>query len=147
MKKPIRVLNDAAVQGMGVIEGRGIEFVMTLGTGVGTAVYCDGHVVPLEMGHHPWHRDRCYEDLLSDKALRRAGKRKWRLRVAEAVTTLRSAFNWRRLYIGGGNSRLLEGMSLGDDVALVRNVAGLLGGIRLWDDRRTMRPRALRGRR
>lgn len=133
-RKPVRVMNDAAVQGLGVIEGRGIEFVMTLGTGVGSAVYSDGHVVPLEMGHHPWHRERVYEDLLSDKALRRAGKRKWRLRVIEAVKTLRQAFNWRRLYIGGGNARLLEGIPLGDDVVVVRNVAGLLGGIRLWDN-------------
>jgi polyphosphate glucokinase len=132
LRKPVRVLNDAAVQGMGVIEGRGVEFVMTLGTGLGTAVYSDGAVVPLEMGHHPWMRGKVYEDLLSDKALERVGKKKWRARVLEAIGTLRAAFNWRRLYIGGGNARLLEGENLGDDVEVVRNVAGLLGGIRLW---------------
>lgn len=132
LRKPVRVMNDAAVQGMGVIEGRGVEFVMTLGTGLGTAVYSDGAVVPLEMGHHPWIGGKVYEDLLSDKALERVGKRKWRARVLEAIGTLRAAFNWRRLYVGGGNARLLEGESLGDDVEVVRNVAGLLGGIRLW---------------
>jgi polyphosphate glucokinase len=130
--KPVRVLNDAAIQGLGVIEGKGVELVATLGTGFGSAVYSDGRPVPLELAHHPWKKGKTYEDLLGNAARKAAGKKKWNKRVRQAIAQLDATFNYRKLYIGGGNAKHLDKEGLPENVVLVENVAGLLGGIRLW---------------
>src|SRR2546425_10303233 len=79
---PVRVANDADVQGYGVISGEGVELVITLGTGFGSGLFVDGKLVPnLEIGHHPFQKGKTYEDLLSDAALKKVGKRKWNKRV------------------------------------------------------------------
>jgi polyphosphate glucokinase len=132
--KPTRALNDAGVQGFGVIEGKGTEVCITLGTGFGFALYSGGRYVPnLEMGHHPFHKGKSYEDFLDDATLEKIGKKKWNKRVRLAIAQLEPIFNYRVLYVGGGNARKLEG-KLPANVRVVENVAGLLGGVRLWHD-------------
>lgn len=145
--RPTRVANDADVQGMAVIEGVGVELVITLGTGVGSALFLDGRLVPnLEFGHHPFRSGRTYEQLLGDRALKRIGKRAWNRRLRVAIETLRQAFNCRRLYLGGGNARLVA-KPLPPGVRTVKNIAGVLGTLRLWspprDTRANRRPARL----
>jgi polyphosphate glucokinase len=132
--KPTRVLNDADLQGYGVIEGVGLEMVLTLGTGVGSALFLDGHLMPnLELGHHPFQKDKTYEQRLSDEELKEHGKQKWSKRVGEMITILSAIFNYDHLHIGGGNAQHIK-VSLPDNVTLFDNVDGMTGGIRLWDD-------------
>lgn len=130
--KPARALNDAELQGYGVIAGTGVEMVLTLGTGLGTGLYVDGRLVPnLELAHHPLKGDRTYEDLVSDAELARVGKKKWRKRVDRIIETLERIFNYDTLHIGGGNAKKLKG-PFPDNVRLFENVEGMTGGIRLW---------------
>jgi len=131
---PARALNDADLQGYGVIEGKGVEMVLTLGTGVGAALFLNGHLVPnLELGHHPFQKDKTYEERLSDAEFKEHGKQKWSKRVGEMVTLLSAIFNYDRLHIGGGNAEHIK-VDLPDNVSLFDNVDGMTGGIRLWDD-------------
>jgi polyphosphate glucokinase len=126
------VLNDAGVQGHGAIRGRGVEVCVTLGTGFGFALFVDGHYVPnVELGHHPFRKGRTYEDLLGDRALRREGKRRWNRNLARAIDLLDRTFNFRTLYLGGGNARMVT-LRLPPNVKTVDNVAGLVGGVRAW---------------
>lgn len=135
LKRPARVLNDAGVQGYGVIEGRGVEMVLTLGTGMGCALYVDGRYVPnLELAHHPFDGKRTYEEYVGGKALDKVGKKKWNKRVAEVLAQIDPIWNPRRIYVGGGNAKHLR-LDLPPHVRVTDNVAGLLGGIRLWDER------------
>lgn len=130
--KPARVANDADIQGLGVIEGRGVEMALTLGTGMGSSLFVDGRLVPnLEFGHHPFKKGATYEDLIGDAALKQHGPKRWNRRVAEAIETLDYVFNFRMLYLGGGNARKID-FELPPNVKRVPNVAGLLGGIALW---------------
>lgn len=136
-RMPTRVINDADLQGYGVIEGKGVELVLTLGTGLGTGLYVDGHLVPnLELAHHPLRNKKTYEDLVSDAELKHIGEGKWRQRVALIIETLGPIFNYDILHIGGGNASRLE-EPLPENVRLFENVAGLAGGIRLWQDEST----------
>jgi polyphosphate glucokinase len=131
--KPVRVCNDADVQGFGAIEGKGVELVLTLGTGVGSALFLNGRLVPnLELGHHIFRGKKSYEDCLGKAALEEVGKKKWRKRVRRAVKALDPIFNYRVLYLGGGNTKLLDPAELPSNVKTVDNLAGLLGGIALW---------------
>ncbi len=130
--RPARVLNDAAVQGLGVIEGLGFEVVITLGTGLGCAVYVDGHAAGLELAHHPFRKGETYEECLGNAARKSAGNKRWNKQVRRAIAQIEALFNYRKLYIGGGNTKHLETSELPANVAVVDNVAGLLGGIRLW---------------
>jgi polyphosphate glucokinase len=131
---PTRVLNDADLQGYGVIEGSGVEMVLTLGTGVGSALFVDGRLVPnLELGHHPFQKDKTYEERLSDAELKEHGKQKWSKRVGEMIEVLSAIFNYDRLHIGGGNAEHIK-VDLPDNVSIFDNVDGMTGGIRLWDD-------------
>jgi polyphosphate glucokinase len=131
--RPTRVLNDAGVQGHGVVQGRGVEVCVTLGTGFGFSLFVNGHYVPnVEFGHHPFRKGRTYEELLGDAALKRRGKRKWNATLKAAVAQLQDTFNFRLLYLGGGNARKVE-FKLPPNVKLIDNVAGLLGGVKLWE--------------
>ena len=131
---PVRVINDADLQGYGVIDGRGVELVLTLGTGLGAALYVDGRLVPnLEMAHHPLIEGRTYEDLTSDRELDRIGKKRWRKRVKLVIETLQPVFNYDLLHIGGGNAALLK-EPLPEKVRVFANTEGMTGGIRLWND-------------
>jgi len=134
LKRPTRVLNDAGVQGFGVIEGKGLEMVLTLGTGMGCALYIDGKYVPnLELAHHPFTDGKTYEDYVGGRALDKVGKKKWNKRVEEVLAQIDPIWNPRRIYIGGGNAKHLR-LNLPPHVRVTDNVAGLLGGIRLWDE-------------
>ena len=130
--KPTRVLNDAGVQGFGVIEGKGVEMVLTLGTGMGCAVYIDGRYVPnLELAHHPLRKGMTYEEYIDNAALERIGKKKWNRRVRRVIEQVLPIWNPTRLYLGGGNAKHYK-LDLPDNVEIIENVAGLLGGIKLW---------------
>jgi len=132
--KPTRVLNDAELQGYGVITGEGVELVLTFGTGLGSALYVNGTLVPnLEMGHHPLRKGKSYEDLVRDDEYKRIGKKRWRKRAALVLETLGPIFNFDRLYIGGGNAKRIED-PLPDGVHRFDNVEGMEGGVALWND-------------
>lgn len=133
--RPVKVLNDAGVQGYGVIEGHGVEMVLTLGTGMGCALYLDGDYVPnLELAHHPFRGRKTYEDYIGAKAMKRVGKRRWNKRVAKVIAQVLPVWNPRRLYLGGGNAKHLT-LELPANVTLISNLAGLMGGIALWHDK------------
>jgi polyphosphate glucokinase len=132
--KPVRVANDADVQGLGVVAGKGVELVITLGTGFGSALFIDGQLVPnLEMGHHAFRRNKTYDEMLCNEALEKSGPEKWNKRLLRAIQTLDCLFNYDRLYLGGGNPKHIT-VPLPSNVKVVSNVAGLLGGIALWRD-------------
>jgi len=138
--RPVRVCNDAGVQGYGVIAGQGVEMVLTLGTGLGCAVYCDGAYVPnLELAHHPFRNGKTYEEYVGAKALERVGKKKWNRRVAKVIAQIQPVWNPRHLYLGCGNAKHLT-IELPDNVTITSNVAGLMGGIVLWHDRAAVVP-------
>jgi len=131
-KKPVRVANDAAVQGFGAIHGKGVELVITLGTGFGSSLFVDGHLVPgLELAHHPWQKKKTYEDFLGKKALEKFGRRRWNRLLEKAIVQLEALFNYDHLYIGGGNAVRVD-FALPKHVTRVPNEDGLLGGVALW---------------
>lgn len=133
--KPARVANDADVQGFAVIRGRGVEMVLTFGTGMGAAVYLDGRLVPnLELGHHPFRKGRSYEEYVGADELARIGKKKWNKRVCAVIDTVLRIWNPTRLYLGGGNAKHLR-CELPPGVEIVSNVAGLVGCLALWTER------------
>ena len=130
---PVRVANDADIQGLEVVSGSGVEFVVTLGTGVGTALLVDGNLAPhLELAHHPFRKGETYDEQLGNAAFRKIGARKWRKRVVEAIANFHMLVNYDRLYVGGGNAKVLKG-HVDPSVTIVGNIAGILGGIKLWD--------------
>jgi polyphosphate glucokinase len=132
--KPVRVANDADVQGLGSISGKGVELVITLGTGFGSALFLNGKLVPnLEMGHHPFRKGETYEEQLGRAALDKAGQQKWNNRLEKAIACLEHLFNYDYLYIGGGETKKIT-IQLPPNVKIVPNVSGLLGGIALWRD-------------
>lgn len=133
--KPVRAANDADVQGFGAIHGEGLEMVLTLGTGLGSAQFIDGILVPnLELAHHPFSENRTYEQWLGQKSLDALGDEGWKAKLYEAIDLIRRIFNFNMLYLGGGNARKLDQSELPPDVRIVPNIAGLLGGIALWSD-------------
>ncbi len=130
---PTKVANDADVQGAAVISGRGLELVVTLGTGVGTGLFMNGTLAPhLELGHHPFQKDRSYDERLGEAARQAVGPKRWNRRVKAAVATLDALLFFDHVYIGGGNSHRVKA-DLGPKATIVDNSAGLLGGIRLWE--------------
>jgi polyphosphate glucokinase len=136
LRKPVRVANDADIQGLGAISGQGVELVITLGTGFGSALFVDGRLVPnLEIGHHPFRKRQTYEEQLGQAAFDEVGQEKWNNRLAKAISSLQSLFNYDHLYIGGGNTKKIT-LDLPANAKIVPNVTGLLGGIALWQDKR-----------
>src|SRR5580692_4173887 len=134
LKKPVRVMNDADVQGYGAIEGKGVEMVLTLGTGAGTSLFDNGRILPhFELAHHPLHGNKTYDEYLGNAALEARGKKKWSKRVAHTIEVLRTVVNFDHLYLGGGNAKKIQ-FELPSDISVVPNSDGLTGGIRLWHD-------------
>jgi polyphosphate glucokinase len=132
--KPARLLNDAEVQGLGIVAGRGLEVVLTLGTGVGSAVFSDGRLAPhLELAHHPIHNGKTYNDYVGNDARLAVSARKWNRRVLKMIGIVHSLLHYDRLYIGGGNAANIVA-NLPDNVRVASNDAGLTGGIRLWEE-------------
>jgi polyphosphate glucokinase len=133
-RRPVRVMNDAAIQGFGAIHGRGVELVITLGTGFGSSLYTNGRLTPgLELAHHPWRKGKTYEEFLGKKGLAKAGRKRWNKLIEKAIAQLESTFNYDHLYIGGGNAVKID-FSLPKNVTRVPNDDGLLGGVALWRD-------------
>jgi polyphosphate glucokinase len=135
--KPTKVANDADVQGAAVVKGGGLEVVITLGTGFGTAVFMDGNLMPhLEVAHQPFRKNQTYNDQLGEAARKKIGDHHWNKRVRAAITCLNGLFFFDHLYIGGGNGSRVDRDELGDlleKITVVDNTAGILGGIKLWD--------------
>lgn len=131
--KPAKVVNDADMQGAAVVTGKGLELVVTLGTGVGTALFYEGTLCPhMEFAHHPLQKDQTYNQRLGDAALERIGPKKWNRRVEKAITTLYNLFIYDHLFIGGGNAKRLA-FTLPANASVIDNKAGILGGIKLWE--------------
>jgi polyphosphate glucokinase len=130
---PARVLNDAAVQGLGVVEGHGLECVLTLGTGVGCALFRNHRLLlHLELGQHRARRGKTYDQYIGQAALAKKGTQRWNRRVRRAIDTVTSLTSCDVLYIGGGNARKIA-FEVPSHVRIVSNTAGLTGGLRLWE--------------
>jgi polyphosphate glucokinase len=130
---PARVENDATVQGLGVIAGRGLECAITLGTGMGFALFQDGRPAPhLELSQHPVRGRRTYDRYIGNAALHAVGRKRWNRRVQRAIDCISTLTGFDTLYIGGGNSKYVQ-LDLPATVQIVSNAAGITGGIRLWD--------------
>jgi polyphosphate glucokinase len=131
---PARLINDAEMQGLAVIHHKGLELVLTLGTGAGTGLFRDGEIMPhMELAHHPIHEDMTYNDYIGDAALQKHGKKRWNKRVLATIGILQSLLHYDHLYIGGGNSARVT-LKLPSNVTLVSNDAGLEGGAALWGE-------------
>ena len=131
--KPVRVINDADLQGLDVMTGRGVEVVVTLGTGFGTAVFDHGRLsAHLELSQHPFRHDETYDEQLGDAARKQVGNKTWNRRVARAIATLDTLLVFDHLYLGGGNVRHLK-LTLPANVTVIDPNAGILGGLRLWE--------------
>lgn len=130
---PTKVVNDADMQGCAVAQGEGFEFVMTLGTGVGTALFSDGKLLDhLELSHGPFKKSTF--DLVLGNAGRKAiGKKKWRKLVLEAIFWFDEMLFFDTIYIGGGNAKHLDASTLPPKAQVVPNSAGITGGVRVWD--------------
>ncbi len=133
--KPVRVCNDAAVQGYAAVKGEGVELILTLGTGLGSALFTGGRLCPgLELAHHPWRKKgKEYEDYVGKRGYEKYGEAKWNYLVEKAIEQTAKLFNWDALYLGGGNSKKIT-FKLPDNVKIVSNEDGLLGGVKLWRD-------------
>ena len=134
---PTLVLNDAEVHGAGIITGSGYEVVITLGTGLGFAIFYGGKLTPhFEFSHATVRRGTTYDTWIGELERKRLGNVFWSRRIKQLVEELRPVFKWDRLYIGGGNARLIRPndlMKMGDDVVIVPNTAGVAGGVRAWN--------------
>jgi len=130
---PTRVANDADIQGAAVVSGEGFEFVLTLGTGAGTALFDEGRLLShLELGHAPFREGMTFEEAIGDHGLTRFGEVAWRGHVRAAIGAYDQFLFFDRIYVGGGNARLLQPGDLGPKGSIVSNRAGLSGGVRLW---------------
>ncbi len=130
--KPVKLLNDADVQGLAVIKGKGLELVCTLGTGFGTAWFRDGILMPhMDLAHLTLQKKNDFDVLVGDKTRRKIGDRRWNRRVKKLITVLDTVFNYDHLYLGGGNSRCVD-FKLPRNVTIVDNDAGMEGGAFAW---------------
>jgi polyphosphate glucokinase len=128
--RPVKILNDAAMQALGIYKGGRMLF-LGLGTGLGSAMIVDGILEPMEVAHLPYKKGRTFEDYLGLRGLKRLGKRRWRRHVAKVVEELKNALEAEFVVLGGGNAKLLKklppGARLGD------NSTAFTGGFRLWE--------------
>jgi polyphosphate glucokinase len=128
--RPVRIINDAAMQALGSYEGGKLLF-LGLGTGLGSAIVVRGVVEPMELAHLPY-RKGTFEDYVGLRGLKRLGKKKWRQHVADVVEKLREALQPDYIVLGGGNAKKLK--DLPPDCRLGNNANSFLGGFKLWDD-------------
>ena len=134
LERPVRALNDVDMQGLGVVRGEGVELVLTLGTGMGAALFTDGSLVPnLELGHHPLRDGQTYEDLVRDSELKRVGPAEWTERVVHALEQIEPIFNYDLLHLGGGNVQNLQ-CELPENVRAFTLAEAMRGALKVWDD-------------
>jgi polyphosphate glucokinase len=132
--KPVRVANDADVQGCAVVAGKGMELVITLGTGVGCAVFFDGVLLPhMELSHGRFGDGLSIEVACGEFERNKVGKHDWRKRVLDALDTFEEMVLPDHTFIGGGNAKKLDPDTIGANRTIVPNASGLLGGIKLWE--------------
>lgn len=130
--KPVKLLNDADVQGLAVIDGKGLELVCTLGTGFGTAWFRDGELMPhMDLAHLVIHRKDDFDRYIGDKTRKKIGDKAWNKRVKKLIEVLETVFTYDKLHLGGGNSRCVK-LKLPKNVNLVSNDAGMEGGAFAW---------------
>jgi predicted NBD/HSP70 family sugar kinase len=127
--KPVRIVNDAAMQALGSYRGGRMLF-LGLGTGLGSAMIVDGEVEPMELAHLPY-KSRTYEDYLGERGRRKLGKKKWRKEVARVIQLFKAAFEPEDIVVGGGNVSHLKELPRG--VRLGNNANAFVGGFRLWN--------------
>ncbi len=139
-KRPVRIINDAAMQALGSYR-TGTMLFLGLGTGLGSAMIIDGRVEPMELGHLPY-RKATYEDYVGERGLERLGKKRWCRHVAKVVELLAAALQPDEVVLGGGNVRLLR--ELPDGARVVTNANAFVGGFRLWDGPPRPSPRRAR---
>lgn len=131
--KPVRLINDADQQALGIVAGKGFEIVFTVGTGFGTALVFDGELLPhLELAHLPITKTKDYDDYIGTKAFEKIGKEKWNERLERIIEIYKTVFNYDTLYIGGGNSKHIA-LQLDHNIHLVTNKDGIKGGAKLWE--------------
>ena len=130
--KPVRFMNDAAMQALGGYQGGKMLF-LGVGTGLGTALIVDGQVIPLEMAHLPYKKGKTYEEYIGLGGLERRGKRRWSRSVLDVTNRLRTAFVADYVLLGGGNAKLLKTYPPG--VMLGANSNAIAGGIALWQEK------------
>lgn len=128
--RPVKVINDAAMQALGSYK-RGRMLFLGLGTGLGSALIVDGVLEPMELGHLPYRKGRSYEDYVGAAGLKRLGRKKWRRHVLDVIALLRNALQADDVVLGGGNAKLLDRLPVG--VRLGNNAYAFIGGYRLWD--------------
>ena len=128
--RPVKVINDAAMQALGSYQGGSMLF-LGLGTGLGSAMIVDGVLEPMELAHLLYKKGKTYEDYLGLRGIERLGKNKWRKHVARVVKKLKSALEADYVVLGGGNSKKLERIPSG--ARLGSNGNAFRGGFRLWE--------------
>ena len=128
--RPVRIINDAAMQALGSYEGGRMLF-LGFGTGLGSALVVEGVVQPLELAHLPYRRGRTFEEYVGAAGLARLGPRRWQRCVTDVVERLKAALQAEDVVLGGGNARLLERLPAG--ARLGANAKAFIGGFRLWD--------------
>ncbi|MFO1248377.1 MAG: ROK family protein [Alphaproteobacteria bacterium] len=132
LKKPVKLLNDADVQGLAVMKGKGLELVCTLGTGFGTAWFRDGELMPhMDLAHLTLHKKHDFDVEVGDKTRRKIGSRRWNARIRKLIGVLETVVNYDHLYLGGGNSSEVK-FKLPRNVSIVSNDAGMEGGAYAW---------------
>jgi polyphosphate glucokinase len=130
--KPARVVNDADFLALGVVKGKGLEMLITLGTGFGTALLKDGILLPhFELAHHPITKHKSYDDYIGAKAFKLAGIKRWNRRLKKIISILKIVFNYDTLFIGGGNATNIN-FKLDENIVIVTNKDGIDGGSKLW---------------
>jgi polyphosphate glucokinase len=131
--KPVRMMNDAEVQGLGVISRKGLECAITLGTGMGFALFLDGFPAPhLELSQHPVHKGKTYDEFIGVAAYKDVGRKRWNRRLNRVLTNINTLVGYDTLYIGGGDAKHID-ITLPPNTRVVSNEAGITGGVRLWD--------------
>ena len=129
---PVRVVNDADLQGLGIARGEGLEMVVTLGTGFGTSLLMDGTLLPhLELAHHPISKGREYDEYIGNRGFVEAGQERWNKRLRKVIDILKTVFNYDHLYISGGNAKKID-FVLDNNITLTTNMDGIRGGAALW---------------
>ena len=130
--KPSKVVNDADLQGLGIVKGKGLEMMMTLGTGFGTAILNDGVLLPhMELAHLPATKSKDFDAYIGNAALQKIGEKKWNERMYRVLHIFKTVVNYDILYISGGNAKKLT-IVLDDNVKIVSNREGIVGGAMLW---------------
>jgi polyphosphate glucokinase len=129
--KPLRFLNDAAMQALGGYKSGRMLF-LGVGTGLGSAMVINGTVIPLELAHLPYKHGHTYEEYVGEAGLKKRGKKKWRASVLDVVELLRAAMVCDTVLLGGGNAKFMK--ELPSHVMVGSNENAIRGGFRLWDD-------------